>query len=244
MIGSKNTFAFIILLLLIACKKENRWDMIKRTGKEIKEERIVAHVKYFNFGKGKMNFYFTNSPTYKVEVEAGENLIDLIKTFVKGDTLYVTNENKCNWARSYKPQVNIYISTPDLRQVVEYGQGQLKSTNTLTGQFLSFETWSTCDIAIDINCDSLRTHLHNSASVTATGFAKTHYSSMWHNSTFWGDDLITESTEIYNNTTGNFYCHVNSELSAAMVLSGNIIYSGSPSIRIDNLGGIGKVLKK
>ncbi len=244
MIFRKNNLLLIAVIFLVTCKKENMFDMIKRTGKIVKETRTVSHVRNFSVGKGKINCFFTNDAVFKVEVEAGKNLIDLIKTEVKGDTLFITNHNKFNFARSYKPQINVYISTPDFRKIIQRGVGTIKSTNTIKGDSILVETWSSGDIYMDVDCDYLITHLHKSTAVYATGSAKFHYATMWHNSTFFGENLNTDITTIYYNTTGNFYCHANNELNVSMRLNGDVIYSGNPVISIDDLGGTGNVIRK
>ena len=244
MIFKKNILLFIIALFFAACKKENMFDMLKRTGEIVKETRTISHVRNFSVGKGKINCYFTRDTVFKVEVEAGKNLIGLIETEIKGDTLFISNHNRCNFARSYKPQINIYISTPDLREIIQRGVGTIKSTNTITGDSIIVETWSSGDIYMDVDCNYLKTHTHNSTAIYATGIAKYHYSSMWHNSTFFGENLNTDTTSIYYNTTGNFYCAANNSLNVSMRLSGDVIYSGNPVINIDPLGGTGRVIPK
>ena len=218
MIFLKKHLFIIPLFFLLTCKKENNCDCLKGTGKIVKEERTVAHVNYFKFGRGKLNCFITNDSIYKVEIEAGSHLIDLIKTEVRGDTLFFTNDNKCNFMRSYKPQINIYISTPDLVGIIQTGVGKIKSTNTLTGSFISVETWSSGDVTLDVNCDDFKSHLHKSTALYVTGTAKNHYSYMWHNSTFFGENLKTVNTYEYDNTTGNFYCDVSNSLMAQIVL--------------------------
>ena len=240
----KNNLLLIPLFFFIACKKENMLDLFKRTGKIVKETRIVSHVRNFSAGKGKINCFFTRDTVFKVEVEAGKNLIDLIKTEVIGDTLFITNHNRCNFSRSYKPQINIYISTPDLRKIIQRGAGTIKSTNTIKGDSLFLETWSSGDVYVDLDCDYLKTHVHNSTAVYATGSARSHDAYMWHNSTFFGDNLNTDYTSVYDNTTGNFYCNANIRISATMRLNGDIIYSGNPAISVDYSGGTGKIIPK
>ncbi len=240
----KNIFLFIPVFFLFTCKKENMFDCLKPTGKIVREERSIVHARYFNIGKGKINCYFTQDSIYKIEVEAGKNLIGLIKTEVKGDTLFITNHNKCNFMRSYKPQINIYISTPDLKKIIQNGVGTIKSTNTIARDSIYLETWGSPDIYFNVNCDFLQTHVHNSTAVYTSGFAKNHFAYMWHNSTFFGDNLNTNYTYIFDNTTGNFHCNASNEIDAAIQLSGDIYYSGNPLINVDNIGGTGKLIKQ
>jgi hypothetical protein len=235
--------AIILLFFLSTCKKENRCDCLKGTGKITRQERKVPHVRYFNFGKGKMTCYITNDSVFKVEVQAGSNLINLVKTEIKNDTLFLSNNNICNFVRSYKPDINIYISTPDPKAIIQKGVSIIRSTNTIKADSLLVETWSTGDITLDVDCNYFKSHLHEGTALYARGTAKYHTSSMWHNSTFFGEQLITTGTYVYHNTTGNFYCNVSDNLTANMAFSGNIIYSGNPQLHVTK-SGTGQVIKK
>ena len=76
-------------------------DCLKSTGDIIKEQRFV---KDFTTLVVHDNIFvtLTQDTENSLEVEAGENLLSLIKTDVDGGTLTITNDNSCNWVLSYK----------------------------------------------------------------------------------------------------------------------------------------------
>lgn len=236
--------ALLIIFSLSTCKKENMCDCLKGTGKMITQDRAVAQVSNFRFGQGKMNCFFTQDSVFSVRVEAGKHLINLIKTEVIHDTLVVSNDNVCNFVRSYKPEINIYITTPKIHSIKHNGTGKIFGTNTIHADSLTVETWSSGDIIMDIDCNYLYSHLHEGTALYLSGKCVEHSSQMWHNSTLFGNKLITDYTYVYQNTSGNFYCNVTNALTVVMVYSGNVIYSGSPSVSIIENGGNGKVMKE
>src|SRR6267378_7712006 len=89
----KNILAILTVCFFFTCKKENLCDCLKRTGDIVRQERKLTHVRNFNFGTGKLNCFITRDSVCKIVVEAGSNLVNLVKTEVRNDTLFITNHN-------------------------------------------------------------------------------------------------------------------------------------------------------
>src|SRR5665213_264569 len=112
----KRTFYIFTCFFFIAttivtnwkCKKENDCDCIKGTGNVIQEERQLPtfHSVYV---EDNVNVIFQEDTMQKIIVQAGKNLIKLVKTEMIGDELYIHNENRCNFMRRYNIPINVYI---------------------------------------------------------------------------------------------------------------------------------------
>ena len=98
-------------MCLFSCKKENLCDCVKTTGSHKVEYRSLQNFRCI-YLKDKMDLYITQDSSYEVRVEAGSNLMGLIKTELDGETLKVFNNNRCNWVRGYKHKINVYVSAP------------------------------------------------------------------------------------------------------------------------------------
>ena len=126
--------SFIILAMLgfsfEGCQKENRCDCIKRTGEIV---MVTRSVKPFDkiFAEENVNVFITEDSVQEVKVEAGENIEPLIDTEVTDGILYIRNRNKCNWARSYKKPLNVYIRVKGLKYITSNGTGTIKSVNAI-----------------------------------------------------------------------------------------------------------------
>ena len=105
-----NKFIFILFLgvSLAACKKANRFDCIKRTGEIKTESRALEYFDIIDV-QNNVNVFLIQDSINFAEIKAGKNLISNIETSVVAHTLYIKNNNKYNFTRSYKHDIEIYI---------------------------------------------------------------------------------------------------------------------------------------
>lgn len=235
---------FFTTALFWSCRKENACDCIKRTGDIVKEARTLNFTSHLFIESSKINVYLKQAPVYTVEVEAGKNLIGLIETETAGDTLFIRNKNRCNIMRSYKPQVNIYISTPDISYIKHYGAGKLIGLNTINTNNLTIFTMSSCDIYLDVNMDAISTHIHKTTYLELKGKVNRQVHYMSHNATLNARQLQNGYTWITNNSTGNAYLATNAQLDVNIHKNGDVYYSGAPTQVHTNITGTGKLIKE
>lgn len=131
----KRSISFLGVILIASffagCKKENMCDCFKRTGPIVRESRDLSGFDRIMV-ENNVNVFITQDSVFKVEIEAGDNIEALIKTEVVDGTLYCRNKNRCNWARSYKKPLNIYITMPVIKYITSDGTGNITSLNTIT----------------------------------------------------------------------------------------------------------------
>jgi len=82
----------------------------------------------------------TLSDTFGVEVEAQENLMNIIETYVSGSTLIVKTKNET--CISSAAPVVVYVSLPELEEVRNTGSGRLSADRIDTYQFECVNTGS------------------------------------------------------------------------------------------------------
>src|SRR5437763_903143 len=101
-------FIAICIAVNWKCNKDNPCDCIHGTGNVVQQERQLStfHSVYV---EDNVNLIFQEDTVQKIIVEAGKNLIDLVKTEMRGDELYLHNDNKCNFSRRYDIPINVYI---------------------------------------------------------------------------------------------------------------------------------------
>ena len=97
----KKIYIIFLAFTLTTCKKEHMLDCFKSAGSTITENRTATP--FINIElKDNVDLIINPNSTPYIKVTAGENLIDGIITELSGNTLYVRNENKCSWMRSFK----------------------------------------------------------------------------------------------------------------------------------------------
>jgi hypothetical protein len=241
------TTYFLLLLLAsatgISCKKENMCDCIKRTGDIVKESRELDPFSRI-YVTDNVNVFITQDSVHKVLVEAGDNLIDLVKTEVVNGEIRIGNKNRCNWTRSYKPQINVYLHMPEVRYVLSEGVGTVKSTNVITTPDIDYETRSLGDIHLTVDNNSVIGHMHGAGDIYLSGHTRHHACNIVGNGFIRAAELNTGYTWISSNTSGNSYVKVNDLLQVLVEGSGDIIYSGEPDHIDKVITGTGKLIEE
>lgn len=218
-------------------------DCFKSTGSIVKESRPVSYFYAIDVEK-KVDVILRYGNSDEITVEAGENIIGGITTRIENNTLYITNENKCNWVRSYSNPVNVYVTTNHLRQIYQRGNGKISSDGILTYDSLYMETWSSGDIKLAVESDLLENRQHVSVGdVEVTGVARQLYVYNNGNGFCTMGNLQTKITQVDNQGTGDTYVKVDSILHYGISGIGNIYLYG-PAQAQGNTSGQGALFRK
>ncbi|MCW3070680.1 MAG: hypothetical protein JWO44_570 [Bacteroidetes bacterium] len=231
-----STLLLLLPLLFSSCKKENRCDCIKRTGEIIKD---VRHPGEFDkiLVENNLNVFITEDSVTEVTVEAGENIAPLIKTEVMNGTLFIRNKNRCNWSRSYKKPLNVYIRMPKITFITSDGTGDIKSLNTITTDTLDVQTKNSGNVELTVNNLRVLTHMHGSGDVTLHGITSEHDISIGGTAYIYAQELQTTYTYIHTFTLGISYIRASSLLICRLDEKGDIFcYGAPPSVQKEQNG--------
>lgn len=228
--------ALYFVLFFSSCNKESRWDCIKRTGKTSTELRMLSPFTKI-IVEDNVNVLITQGSTQQVNVEAGNNLIPLIKTEVVNEELRIQNNNRCNWARSYRNgTIQVHITMPTLKCISHDGSGQIKSNDTITGDTLTIRARQSGDVELTINTQIVFTQVHNTSDVTLHGKSILHGNFHVGAGFLHCENLQTDITWSHSKASGDEYLNAKNSLAATLDWIGNIYYSGNPSINITGTG--------
>ncbi len=233
-------FISIIFILFSSCKKENRCDCIKRTGKIITEIRTVPA---FNriFTEQDVDVFITQDAIPEVKVEAGKNIAPLIETVVEDGILIIRNKNRCNWARSYSEPINVYIKTPGLTYIHSNGSGNIKSLNTITLDTFDVRIEGSGNIELTINNSQIISHIYGIGNLTLHGTTIEHACSIGGASFLYASDLNTSYTWIQSYTLGQSYVKTSGLIIYRIDDKGDVYCSGNPtSIQSTSNNGSGQ----
>lgn len=242
---------FIIIasmtLLLNACKKENN-PCLKSTGSIQREMRSVPdNIRVIKLEKN-INLFIEQDTFNAIVIEAGENLMDFIDTDVEGDMLTITNNNKCNFLRSFRKDINAYLTIKDIDSVECNGSGNLTIADTFYTDRVVFNlSRTTGDIDVAIHCKSgSRFNLHQGVSnVTIRGYTRSNVAYNSGHGYFFMKDLYAYFHQVNSASSGD--CIVGKVHTMFVLLnsSGDIIYYEKPEeLDIWEYHGSGKLIDK
>lgn len=165
----------IILLISIAgCNREDAPDCFQLGGDFAREYRELE-----GFNKIELRDYIqyelTQSNQYAIEISGPGNLLNDIITQVDNGKLTVTNNNTCNFVRSYKRKIYVRIYAPSFGEIDHYGSGDVVSTDTLfQSRFIMNFRHATGQTNLKLHCDSVSLLMHTgSADCIARGISNT-----------------------------------------------------------------------
>jgi hypothetical protein len=230
----------ILCLFFSACKKENACDCFKRTGDIVRDTRNLSGFTALLI-KDNVNVFIVQDSVFEVTVEAGKNIAPLITTEVVGGTLVCRNRNRCNFTRSYKKPLNIYIHMPRITEIESEGTGDVKSLNAIETPACYLKTISSGNTELTINTPQLTTSMHGSADLTLYGTALSHECDTGGSGFLNASGLHTNYTYLHSSTLGLCYIYVANLLICRLDQKGDIFCYGNPKTVSTSSSSSGKL---
>lgn len=213
--------------ILYSCKKESAGDCFKSTGDIAIEYRTSATFDTIE-AQDNVNIFLTNDTFFEVKVEAGENLIPLIKTEIQNNKFIVSNDNKCNWVRSFKVPINVYVTMPTPGALYSTGTGNIKSLNTLTNRTMIIKMEGSGDVDLQLDLPHLLCNLSASnGNMYVQGNVDVFEVFCIGNTIVYAADLQTDNTFIETYGTGDMHVKAANQIGVKINWIGNVYYSGS-----------------
>jgi hypothetical protein len=239
-------YIWLLLLLpaLTSCKKGiSPGDCFKTTGTVTTEQREVPAFRNVVL-KDNISLYLKNGSSNSIKIEAGKNLLPKIKTEVdeKGN-LIISNQNRCNWMRSYDVPVTAYLEFNRLDTLFYASTGNVMNmadADTLYfGDSLCVEIEEgSGDLKLNYKAGYLRVAFtYGTSDVVFTGVSTiiSIYSSAWGKIDF--HNIKCPTVWAINNSSNDMLLRASKELRASTESLGNIyIYGNPPEISFNKEG--------
>jgi hypothetical protein len=233
----KKIFNFFVLALIFivaafsfnGCKKENNCVCLKRTGTIIKD---VRHTLPFDeiIVEDNLKVFVIQDTFCEVTVQAGENLVSLIRTEVENGKLTITNNNRCNWTRSYDKPLNVIVRMQQCRSIVSNGTEKITGLTAFTTDTVDLETRNSGDIEFTVNNAKVRTHMFGYGDMTLHGITSAHLCSIGGDGYIYASDLHTPYTWIQTFTSGISYVYATDLLTCIIDKDGDVYCAGNPAV--------------
>jgi len=223
------------LLVLTACST----DSITGSGNIVNEQRTVAEFSQIE-NTASIRVVVDHSATQKVVVEADDNIISHIQTNVVNGVLKIGVENG-----SYDNiNVTIKLSMPTLTRILNSGSGDVACGSGFDVDDLDVANYGSGNISfVSLICNKLTSEQQGSGNFTFSGTVNTHNCKLSGSGDLNAFDCTTKQSAIAIYGSGDANVNVSERLFADILGSGNITYSGSPSID-QHITGSGKLIKK
>jgi hypothetical protein len=222
------------------CKKENLCDCLKSTGSIVTEKRSVGVFDKLEVRKNVHVTLYQDSVSY-VEVEAGSHLVDLVRTDVNDGVLVITNDNTCNWVRSYKIDIRVSVHLLSLSRIDHFGSEEITCGNRLAIDFLDVYEKNSADIHLDVEARHLFVRqMVGGGDIYLTGTAQFNYNFGGSFGYIYAGGLSSDTVLVDQRGTGDVHVSPKSWMKVNIEDRGNVYYTGSPVI-VAYLNGSGQL---
>ncbi len=217
-------------------------DCFKSTGLVQREIRITESFDSLVIHK-RMNLILIEDTVDFIEIEAGNKLLENIISENKFGTLTIENTNVCNWVRSYKIPVNVYLHYTQLQKILVLGSTQITNTDSLKRDSLSIELR---DDAGDVNLTISNKYLfiaQHTGSNDVTIKGKTVDLSVYSADLGYGDYLKLAAKNVFaesNSVTDNYF-NASETIRLITRNKGSIYYTGEAEVLLKDRQGEGTI---
>lgn len=141
----------LTLGLLAGCQNN---DCLKSAGDETTERRELPPFHDLT-AEDNVNVTVVQDSETFAEVRTGANLQEDLKVEVRGERLYISNESRCNWARSYDVVHEVTLHVPQLVNVALNGQGNVRTAGSFRADTMFVHLKGSGDFDLDLRCNYL-----------------------------------------------------------------------------------------
>jgi len=227
----------IFLGIVVAFTLNSCINTIDGNGDVQNEKRAVTSFNKIDISGG-FEVLINQGNKEKVEIEADENLINLIETEVKKNTLYISSKEPIGSAESLK----LYITTVNLNDIGASGAINLTNKGTYKSENLEIEISGAADIDLNLEVENLVMDMSGASETTLTGSANNLDIEISGAGDLDAKKLKTKNTNINISGAGSAIVNVKKKLKVDVSGAGSVQYKGNPKIE-ESISGAGSVTK-
>jgi len=169
--------------------------------------------------------YVTQADEFSIEVEADENVIDLIATDINNGKLRIHAEQ--NIGRATK---NIYVSLPKITVLRSSSGAHLTTKNTINSNELEVDGSSGAQLELEVVTNEIDIDASSGANLSISGTADEAMVDVSQGGNVNAKNLETIICKADASMGGNLKIQVSKSLVADASSGGNISYSGEPDV--------------
>lgn len=229
-----NFVFFVFSVLLLSCAESPVSDCFVSTGSITKTEREIGQFTNVALNDN-INLFLKKSNTNKLVLEAGSNLMEQIETSIdENGTLNLSNNNSCNWVRSYKKPINVYLDFVVLDSIEYRSTGDITTLDTIRMDSLHLDVREGAgEIRMAVKLDKLFCNLHyGTATIIMTGYSGLCFTYSASFGLINNLGLETKFNYVTNKSSNDVYINAGVELNAQINNIGNIYYTASDTTSI------------
>jgi hypothetical protein len=190
---------------------------------------------------GEYDVYLSQGAAYSVRIEAEENLIPYIETFVEGEVLKIRTKDGY-WLKNTS-DLKVFVAAPTFSKVRTSGSGDIFSDGKLNNTSnIELETSGSGDMKVEVNAPEVRADLHGSGNINLSGETRTFTGSILGSGDIKAGNLKAEGVNVKITGSGSAEVFASVKLDVGITGSGDVRYHGNAQTT-SSITGSGSVKK-
>jgi len=210
------------------------------------QSEMTRSVSGFNklASSGPFNVHVKIDGTESLKISASQGIINEIETVVEDGKLEIKFKHHYEWNHDNIGKVDVYVTAKSLSSIINAGSGTIKVDGTITGGDASVTLSGSGSVESAIKSGTLHATLSGSGAIRLTGrVAGETKITLSGSGEVNAKQLKTETASVLITGSGNAYFEAEKSISAHIVGSGNVLYTGNPTVNSGFTVGSGKVSK-
>lgn len=212
-------------------------DCINGSGKQISKTREVEPFTFIETS-GSIKLVLKQGPQ-QLRIVADDNIVDEIRTRVKGDKLSIDMKgNFCNTG-----SITVYLSSPGYEGIDASGAVEIVSDGLLQVKDFEMDLNGSNKVQLDMNAANVRTRSSGASEIFLKGQASSHDVDLSGSSEINALDFVVGKYRIESSGSANSKINVLNELEVKSSGSSDVEYRGNPSKISNDESGASSIRK-
>ncbi len=213
-------------------------DCVTGSGNVTSDMRNLVEFKRVSASTG-VNVYLEKGGEANARVEAEDNIIELVKTEVRGGKLEVYID-RC--IRNIKP-VNVYVSFQEIEELNAQSAGRIIGRSVIGGENIKIDASSAGEVEVEVEAIDVTLDADSAGSITVEGKADNLYADASSSGRINAFELVSDLVDVSASSAGVAQVHASLKLKAKATSGGKVQYTGDAEVD-EEVSSAGVVQKK
>lgn len=194
---------------------------------------------------GPFDVHVNINGTESLKISASSDIIKEIETVVEDGKLEIKFKHHHEWNSDNYGKIDVYITAKSLSSLINSGSGSIRVEGAAVGgEDVNVVLSGSGDIESAVKSGNLHATISGSGTIHLNGSADNTKVVISGSGEMKGKELKTNSASVVITGSGNAYFNADKTVSAHIVGSGNVVYSGNATITDSRTVGSGSVSKE
>ena len=164
---------------------------------------------------GAMNVYLRQGISTEVKIDAAPEVLESIRTEVKGNTLHVYRDKSFSFTEMLRNKtVKVYVTSPQLTSIEVSGASDVKGETPINADAFRIQASGASDVTLTLNAKSLTTSASGASDIRLDGRVERQQVNISGSSDYRASDLRSSKADVQASGASDAYVFVDDELLA------------------------------